>query len=282
MSQTLSGYITQVRRLLHDANGNFWSDAELTDNVNSARNRVVRDTGCLRTIQVTQVPCTPVAGGATPYAWVAGATVIAGDYIFSNIYIYLVTIGGVLDADPPPYPTGTNVYPPSTTFTNGTATLLYAGPCEVINYAALPSGDQTLDIININLYWGNTRIPLRYLPWTQFNAELRFWQNYIGRPIAFSIFGQSQIYISPVPQQAYTVDIDTVVLPTPLVIAPDIDNIKEPYTNPVSFYAAYLAKYKEQSYGEAEIFKQQYEKQVQSVLVSTFTRRMPTPYSQGL
>ncbi|MEI6357160.1 MAG: hypothetical protein WCP53_08655, partial [Verrucomicrobiota bacterium] len=66
------------------------------------------------------------------------------------------------------------------------------------------------------------------------------------------------------------------------VIAPDIDNIKEPYTNPVSFYAAYLAKYKEQSYGEAEIFKQQYEKQVQSVLVSTFTRRMPTPYSQGL
>ena len=282
MSQTLSSYITQVRRLLHDANGNFWSDAELTDNINGARNRVVRDTGCLRTIQVTQVPCTPVAGGGTPYAWSAGGTVNTGDYIFSNIYIYLVTIGGVLDADPPLYPSGTNVYPPSTAFTNGTATLLYAGPCEIINYSALPSGDQTLDIININLYWGNTRIPLRYLPWTQFNAELRFWQNYIGRPIAFSIFGQSQIYISPVPQQGYTVDIDTVILPTPLVIAPDIDNIKEPYTNPVSFYAAYLAKYKEQSYGEAEIFKQQYEKQVQSVLVSTFTRRMPTPYSSGM
>lgn len=282
MSQTLSSYITQVRRLLHDANGNFWSDAELTDNINSARNRVVRDTGCLRTIQVTQVPCTPVAGGGTPHAWSAGGTVNTGDYIFSNIYIYKVTIGGVLDADPPLYPSGTNVYPPSTAFTNGTATLLYAGPCEIINYSALPSGDQTLDIININLYWGNTRIPLRYLPWTQFNAELRFWQNYIGRPIAFSIFGQSQIYISPVPQQGYTVDIDTVILPTPLVIAPDIDNIKEPYTNPVSFYAAYLAKYKEQSYGEAEIFKQQYEKQVQSVLVSTFTRRMPTPYSSGM
>jgi hypothetical protein len=31
MSQTLSGYITECRRLLHDANGNFYSDNELTD-----------------------------------------------------------------------------------------------------------------------------------------------------------------------------------------------------------------------------------------------------------
>lgn len=282
MSQTLSSYITQVRRLLHDANGNFWSDPELTDNINSARNRVVRDTGCLRTIQVSQVPCTPVSGGATPYAWVSGGTVATNDYIFSNIYIYKVTIGGVLSTTPPPYPTGANVYPPSTTFTDGTATLQYAGPCEIINFAGLPQGTQTLDIININLYWGNTRIPLRYLPWTQFNAELRFWQNYIGRPIAFSIFGQSQIYISPVPQEAYTIDLDTVILPTDLVNGADIDSINEPFSTPVQFYAAYLAKYKEQSYGEAEIFKQQYEKQIQSVLVSTFTRRMPTPYSQGI
>lgn len=48
---TLSEYITECRRLLHDANGNFWSDPELTDYINEARAHLVRDTGCLRKIQ---------------------------------------------------------------------------------------------------------------------------------------------------------------------------------------------------------------------------------------
>jgi len=63
---TLSSYITETRRLLHDANGNFYSDPELTDYINSARKRVVRDTGCLRTIQITQTPLAPVATATQP------------------------------------------------------------------------------------------------------------------------------------------------------------------------------------------------------------------------
>jgi hypothetical protein len=57
------------------------------------------------------------------------------------------------------------------------------------------------------------------------------------------------------------------------------DSIKDPYTSSVKFYAAYLAKYYEQSYGEAEIYKQEYMKQTSAVLTSVFTRRIPTPYS---
>ena len=53
---TLSSYITEVRRLLHDANGVFWSDSELTDYINSALERVVRDTGCLRTLLTAYTP----------------------------------------------------------------------------------------------------------------------------------------------------------------------------------------------------------------------------------
>jgi hypothetical protein len=45
---SLSTYITQVRRLLHDLNGQYWSDSELTDYINDARNRVCKDTRCLR------------------------------------------------------------------------------------------------------------------------------------------------------------------------------------------------------------------------------------------
>ena len=281
MAQTLQSYITQVRYLLHDAQSNFYTNEQLTGYINSARERVVRDTGCLRTVQVTQAPAPPVSGGNNPVIWSNGLVVTANQYVFSNIFIYKIIVGGTLGAEVPPYPSADYVYPPSgtLTLTDSAVTYQYVAPCEVINFAALPSGLQTLDILNVNIYWGNSRIPLRYLPWTQFNAQLRYYQNYIGRPIAFSIFGQSQIYIGPIPDQAYVAELDTVILPTTMVNLNDTDTINEPYDTVVQFYAAHLAKYYEQSFGEAEIYLQQYKQKAQSVLTSTFTRRIPDPYS---
>ena len=90
---TLSGYITEVRRLLHDATGVFWTDTELTDYINDARSRIVRDTGCLR---------------------------------------HLDTSAAVVNVET----------------LDLTALTLPA-------YAA-----SILDVLNINLYWGNTRIPV--------------------------------------------------------------------------------------------------------------------------
>ena len=290
MSQNLSGYITEVRRLLHDANGNFYSDSQLTDYINSARERVVRDTGCLRTIQVTQVPApVPLAqtiGGVTPtnpIAWAASTTYSAGTFLFSNIYIYQVTTAGTTAATAPAYPQGNTNYPPTTEFFNGTCGMTYVGDCEKIPYSTLPKSQQTLDIVNINLYWGNSRVPLDYLAWSDFNARLRFWQNYIGRPVAFSVYGQNTIYIGPIPDQSYQIEIDTVILPEPLLLTtPTIpDSIQDPYTSAPKFYAAYLAKYYEQSFGEAEIYKQEYAKQATSILNSVYTRRIPSVYSNG-
>jgi hypothetical protein len=155
------------------------------------------------------------------------------------------------------------------------------GNVEQIPYSTLPQGANTLDILNVNLYWGNSRVPLNYLPWTDFNARMRFWQNYIGRPEAFSIYGQNTIYIGPIPDQIYQLEIDTVILPTDLTLSNPVvpDTIQDPYTSCPQFYAAYLAKYYEQSFGEAEIFKQEYINHARSVLNTTFTRRIPSAYS---
>jgi hypothetical protein len=275
---TLSSYITEVQRLLHDANSVFWTTSELTDYINDARERVARDTGCLRTLQITATPISNTGVPAT--IWTAGATVTAGEFVFNNIFIYEVTVSGVLGSTAPPYPDSSYTFPPSAPFTDGTATLQYSGPVEVIPFATISTGT-TLDILNVNIYWGNSRIPLRYLPWSNFNAQLRYWQNYVGRPVCFSIYGQNTIYVGPVPDQAYVVEIDSTILPTALSLSsPNVnDQIQDPYTTPVAFYAAYKAKYKEQSYGEAEIYKQEYAKQVQAVLNSVYTRRIPDPYS---
>jgi len=275
---TLSSYITEVQRLLHDANSVFWSTSELTDYINDARERVARDTGCLRTLQITATPISSTGVPAT--VWTAGATVTAGQFIFNNIFIYEVVTSGVLSTTPPPYPASGYTFPPSAPFTDGTATLQYSGPVEVIPFGIISTGT-TLDILNVNVYWGNSRIPLRYLPWSNFNAQLRYWQNYVGRPVCFSVYGQNTIYVGPVPDQAYVVEIDSTILPTALSLnTPNAnDQIQDPYTTPVAFYAAYKAKYKEQSYGEAEIYKQEYAKQIQAVLNSVYTRRIPDPYS---
>ena len=122
---------------------------------------------------------------------------------------------------------------------------------------------------------------MQYLAWTDFNAKLRFWQNYIGRPCAFSVFGQQQLYFGPVPDQVYTIELDTILLPFIMVNLTDTDTINYPYTSPVAYYAAYTAKYYEQSFGEAEIFKQEYIKHVQAVQASVMTRRIPNTYSSG-
>lgn len=279
---TLSTYLTQVQRLLHDANGVFWSDSELTDYINEARERTVRDTGCLRTLQVTSTPLSST--GVAAIQWAQGTTLTAGQFVFSGIFIYQVITGGTLGAEVPPYPYGNQAYPPSTTFTvTGSTGMVfqYDSPCEVISLGALPNALYTLDVLNVTLYWGNSRIPLRYLPWTNFNAQLRYWQNYVGRPVCFSTYGQGQLYIGPIPDQSYAIEVDTIILPTALSATnPSVtDQIVDPYTTPVQFYAAYKAKYKEQSYGEAEIFKQEYAKHVQAAINSTFTRRIPDPYS---
>ena len=282
---TLQSYVTECERLLHDANNVFYTQQELIDYINAGRERTARDTGCTRTLQVTQTPANPNAPTLSnpPVQWVAGGTATAGQIVFWNIYSYTVLVGGTFSTTPPPYPGNTGsanaVYPPTTPFYNGTVQLQYAGNIEQIPYASLPQGINTLDVINLNIYWGNTRYPLLYKPWTQFNAELRYWQNYVGQPVCFSIYGQQTIYLSPIPDQVYTLEIDTTLLPQPLVNLSDTETaLNDPYTTPVAYYACYKAKYKEQSFGEAEIFKQQYDKHVQAALASTFTRRMPNPY----
>jgi hypothetical protein len=211
MSNTLDGYITTTRRLLHDVGANFWTNAELTDYINDGRNTMVRDTGCNRVLQS-----------------------------------YLALTG-----------------------------------VETIDFAALPQGIKTLDVLNINLYWGNSRIPLYSMAWSDFNAQMRFWQNYNGRPIAFSMYGPKKIFIGPKPDQDYQMELDTVVEVDPLIGLNDIDTLPSPFTEAIPFYAAYKAKYQEQSYGEAEIFKQEYIKHALEAINTSFTRRLPTPYVAG-
>lgn len=205
---TRSDYRNQCRRLLHDPNANFWPDSELNDYISEARNRVVGDTGCLRSLQS-----------------------------------FTLTVGQ-----------------------------------EAYQYSALPSSTQTMDIINIVAIWGQQRITLQYMPWSQFTTRMRPWLSYQDIPAVFTIYGQSTFYIGPTPSQAYSCEIDTVILPVAFTDDTTADAINYPYTAGVSYYASYLAKEKQQAYEESDRFLEKYKQKMKEALQMTMTRRIPIAY----
>lgn len=209
---TLSTYITQTRRLLHDANGTFWSDSELTDYINTGRKKVSLDTACLRSLETVTL-----TSGTESYG------------------VQLVT----------------------------------------------SKLDRCIDVVNIAVLWGNQRVPLMQMVWTDFQANMRVWANFQNMPAAYSKYGApiGKIYIGPVPNQDYTSYWDVFYIPEDLESDSDTDELTWPFSDPVPYYAAYTAKHKEQAYGEASLYEQQYARKAAWAIQSTFTRVMPNPYA---
>lgn len=194
----LNTYLLQTRRLLHDALGQFYSDTELTDDINQARNRVCTDTRCLRQL------ITNAATGLT-------LTTAQEKYTFAT---YLNSPVGI--------------------------------------------GLRVVGISGITVYYGTLRRKLMRWSFTRVDALLRPWQSYQTLPIAFASMGATDVYIAPIPDQAYACDWEVAVTPVALATDADAETIPVMFTPPIPFYAAYLAKFNEQSFGESQLFYQEY------------------------
>lgn len=121
MADTLQDHLTDVRRLLHDALGDIWSDYDLSAYINRARNRVATDTGVLRSLikpysqastevlpwgGVTAIIVSAAGTGYTSAPTVAlstGSGATAGTITFSSgaIATIPVSAGGSGYTDPP-------------------------------------------------------------------------------------------------------------------------------------------------------------------------------------
>lgn len=141
-------------------------------------------------------------------------------------------------------------------------------------------GARCIDVLNIVVNWGNQRVPLLQMVWTEFSANMRVWQSFENMPAAYSKFGGplGSIYIGPVPNQNYDSYWDILYIPADLVDNSSTDELAYPYDDPVPYYAAYTAKYRQQSYGEAALYEQQYRQKAAWAISSTFTRVLPNVY----
>ena len=156
---------------------------------------------------------------------------------------------------------------------------------ETYTLSALTSkGARAIDLLNLIVVWGQTRVPLFWFPFTEFQTRMRVWVTNEQRPAAWSNFGvgpSTVVYVQPVPDQAYVAYADILYIDIDLVDDTTTDSLVYPYTEPVAYYAAYTLKYKEQNFGEAALYEQQYKQKAAWAISAGFTRRLPNPYGGG-
>lgn len=286
----LSDYQTQVADLLHDPSNVTWSTTQLARYINEARRQLVQDTGCLRVLQtmvLTQgvevyslrsgavTGVIPLTGGS---GYVAPPITISGSGISGVVATVGVTNGAVTSVSFSNYGSGYTIgatdawVAPIVTLGGppGTGANLLAGAIDLNTY----------DVLDMHVYWGGERYQLGYRPWSIFSREMRAWNGLQQRPLMWSMYGDNRIYVGPLPDQAYQVDLDSIILPADLS-GSTVDPISPAYQDPVKFYAAYLAKFFQQMYGEGETFLKEYKRSFMEKNASYTRRIMANPYGRG-
>jgi hypothetical protein len=280
----LANYVTQVQRLLHDSSAQFWSVAELQDYINEARFRTVRDTGCYRNLQSlylsTGVEAYPF-GGVTGFLITNGGT---GYTAATTVTVAISSLSGAVQATATPtitngVITSIQVVLPGTLYTSRPLVTITdsGGGINAAATAYFIHAD-TIDCVNLSIYWGNSRRVLGYRDWSTFNALARGYVNYIGLPSLCSVYNYSSIYVATIPDQTYQADLDSIMLPPLLVNNTTIEVIPPVMQDPVQYFAAHLAKVKSQRWDEADKFYQRYNIEIIKAINSSFTRRLPNPY----
>lgn len=119
-------------------------------------------------------------------------------------------------------------------------------------------GLNVIEIISVTIYWGNMRVKCTNRPFSEQDAKFRVFQNFQTRPGSLAIMGGNNVYLNPVPDQAYNSDWDVVLVPAPLTSSASPEVLPVVFQTLPQWFAASIAKYGEQSMGETDLFYKKY------------------------
>ena len=282
-----SNYYAALQLMLHDSNFAYWTQSELLTYINLARDRVVRDTGSYRVLQTGYIS---PKNESYAFGSVTGVSLLSSNSSFvttPNVFLTNATgdtTGSGAQAIAVMSGTTPNLTVASVYILNGGTgyTLPPVVSFDGAGTASAVSGilhQNTFDVVNLTIDWGNTRLVPSYLNWSKFNAQARYYINRTGRTQCWSTYSNNSVYIQPVPDQTYAVEWDTVMQPPPIVNNLTIEVIPFPFQDCVPFYAAYLAKYKDSDVPMQQKFLADYGEQIKAAIRSSFTRRSRNPYA---
>lgn len=263
----LNTYISQTQTILHDFNGVFYgSPLNLTSIINTARNKVALKGQCIRVLPPSSssvATFTKVAGGSgytsNPTITVSGPDVPNSTQATATA----VVSGGVITAINIAIAGNGYVNTPTVTITDTTgvgasytASLLFTPMTttsnqEVYNFSAFnslvarTSGVATIqEVLSVSVSYGTKKPSLRYLPFAQFQAYCRIFnntqQNYPSFWSQYSKGANGSIYVFEVPTGTYQMEWDCACLPIALATDSDPEAIPYPWTDAVQYYAAHL------------------------------------------
>jgi hypothetical protein len=270
----LDTYILQTRRLLHDAGADFYSDFDLTSDINEARQQVAAEGQCIRVLPpstagvLSIAVLTPGSGYTTATVTLGAPNLITGvqatatpNIVAGAITSYTVTLAG----------SGYYIIPSVTITGDGTGATAVATLAPALSTVSnqelfgfsqanvfvvqTPGVRAVLDVQQVAVYWGNLKPALEYKPWTLFNAYFRAWPQFSNFPTIWSKYGQGEagtVYWWPIPQQVLGMDWDCICVPINLVNDQTVEAIPAQWTNAVQYYACYLALLGAQRHEEAD------------------------------
>lgn len=139
-------------------------------------------------------------------------------------------------------------------------------------------GLNVVEIIGVTIYWGNMRVKCQNRSFTEQDAKLRMFQNYITRPGSVAMMGANTVYLNPVPDMPYNSDWDVVLVPPPLGTNSDLEVLPVVFQRLVPWFAAHLAKFSEQSMSEQDIYYKKYGEELRAANWATFGARWRDAY----
>ena len=238
----LSNYIADTRDLLRDANGLFWSDAQLTRYINLARYQLCKITACLPIL----------ISGQSPF----GSTSQAG---FS---IPGATIPGMLPGNTPG---AQNASGAVSTSSNGFNTIPGV-ECYPYSYgnrflqAANAGADKIIDVMDVAVAQGGIRPAMSWIDFSSLQAYMRSYNlGVTSFPYFWSTFGDGtngQVWLFPVPiSGSYIGEMEWLVSASPKQLFSDNDPeiIPDSFWDAIPFRAAFLANMNAQKTGQANL-----------------------------
>jgi hypothetical protein len=316
---TLQDYITQVQFLVHDQTNADFSNAELINAINNARNVVAEDFQCCRTtylaapnnapnitaynpVSVIQnQELYPLVGTNGSNGIIVGANVTAGgsNYTAATTVTFAAgPAGSVRAVGVPVIANGVITQINMTTWGTGYAPCLpvsspngAAPPTVTITDSGGGSGatatatmfNSVINVIQISYIWGNQRYTLMWRGTQMFQAYMRSQLFFTQRGMVWTINNQAgYVQIQPPPDQSYVTEWDVISLPIPLVLTTDPEmQIAQQYTDAVQYYGSYLCLLKLQNFEQAEYMLKLYSARVPKIIIGTGGFKVPNPYNKS-
>jgi len=301
---TLAEYINDVRLLLKDPFGNFYTTADLTNYINRARKQVALDGQCVRILVPSQAYLTsiavtvPGAGYSTATVTISGPDGIGADLVTATATA--TTNAGQVTAINITNPGRGYVTPPTITIDgNGlgaeaAATLsphmttalgvdrYQFSTVTAIARSEIPGVGDVIGIQSIAVSWGTMRPVLDRTDFSSIQAYGRsYGSNYQSWPAVWAQHGQGALgsfFIFPAASQVEEMQIDCYCQPMALSPMQTIDLIPDPWTDAVGYYSAYYAYLQAQRMKDAQAMLSLYRMKMMEARVFVSPSLIPTMY----